>query len=319
MSRQIATITFNPAFDLVGFADHIERGEVNQIQTAGLHPAGKGINVAKVLSDLGANVTAGGLLGQDNIAEYHALFQRQSITDHCVAVEGRTRINVKLTESGDVVTDLNFSGFTVSQADWQQFSEQSLVWLAKMDMVCISGSLAQGIESTEFKNWLCAVKQVCPRILLDSSGEALKHGLTVVPWLIKPNHRELEQWADRQLTSLDDIQQAALQLQNLGIEHVVVSLGSAGALWVNQQGCLLAKPLACHVVSTVGAGDSMVAGLAWGLLNDQSIEQCLRLATAVAGQAVEQTGVGISDRQQLDTLMAKVEIQAVNGQQREPQ
>lgn len=319
MNQRIATITFNPAFDLVGFASHIERGEVNQIQTLGLHPAGKGINVGRVLSDLGAQVTAGGLLGQDNIVEYHALFKRHAISDKCLPVSGRTRINVKLTEDNGIVTDLNFSGFTVTEAQWQQFSEQSLQWLADMDIVCISGSLAKGIELQQFRRWMQAVKQICPQIILDSNGDTLKEGVSVAPWLIKPNHRELEQWANRELTSLDAICQAATQLQSSGIEHVVVSLGSDGALWVNKQGCLLAKSLPCKVVSTVGAGDSMVAGLGWGLLTGKSVEDCLRLATAVAGLAVEQTGVGISDKQRLDKLMAKVEIQAVNGQQREPQ
>lgn len=311
MSRRVATISLNPAYDLVGFTPEIERGEVNLVETTGLHAAGKGINVAKVLNDLGVDVTVGGLLGRENQEGFDQLFAELGLHNRFQVIDGRTRINIKVTEAGGDVTDLNFSGFNVSEENWQHFKQDSLNWLGDFDMVCVSGSLPQGIALDEFTDWMKALRQQCPCLVFDSSRAALDAGLLAGPWLVKPNRRELEMWAGRSLLELSDIIAAAHQLREQGISHVVVSLGAEGALWVNASGAWLAKPPACEIVSTVGAGDSMVGGLIYGLLMGETSEHTLRLATAVAALAVSQSNVGITDRSALAAMMARVELHSV--------
>ncbi|WP_241583042.1 1-phosphofructokinase [Rosenbergiella epipactidis] len=315
MSRRVATISLNPAYDLVGFTPEIERGEVNLVETTGLHAAGKGINVAKVLNDLGVDVTVGGLLGRENKEGFDQLFAELGLHNRFQVIDGRTRINIKVTEAGGDVTDLNFSGFNVSEENWQHFKQDSLNWLGDFDMVCVSGSLPQGIALDEFTDWMKALRQQCPCLVFDSSRAALDAGLLAGPWLVKPNRRELEMWAGRSLPELSDIIAAAHQLREQGISHVVVSLGAEGALWVNASGAWLAKPPACEIVSTVGAGDSMVGGLIYGLLMGETSEHTLRLATAVAALAVSQSNVGITDRSALAAMMARVELHSVTEQQ----
>ena len=315
MSRRVATISLNPAYDLVGFTPEIERGEVNLVETTGLHAAGKGINVAKVLNDLGVDVTVGGLLGRENQEGFEQLFAELGLHNRFQTIDGRTRINIKVTEAGGDVTDLNFSGFTVSEENWQHFKQDSLSWLGDFDMVCVSGSLPQGIALDEFTDWMKALRQQCPCLVFDSSRAALDAGLLAGPWLVKPNRRELEMWAGRSLPELSDIITAAHQLREQGISHVVVSLGAEGALWVNASGAWLAKPPACEIVSTVGAGDSMVGGLIYGLLMGETSEHTLRLATAVAALAVSQSNVGVTDRSALAAMMARVELHSVTEQQ----
>ncbi|MFT8210293.1 MAG: 1-phosphofructokinase [Symbiopectobacterium sp.] len=312
MSRRVATITLNPAYDLVGYCPEIERGEVNLVQMAGLHAAGKGINVAKVLKDLGIDVTAGGFLGKDNQDGFQQLFSELGIANRFQVVPGRTRINVKLTEKSGDVTDFNFSGFDVTQQDWQRFVNDSLSWLGQFDMVAVSGSLPDGVDPDAFTDWMSRLRTQCPCIIFDSSREALVAGLKAAPWLVKPNRRELEIWAGRKLPTLEDVVDAAHVLREQGIAHVVISLGVEGALWVNSSGAWLAKPPACDVVSTVGAGDSMVGGLIYGLLMRESSEHTLRLATAVSALAVSQSNVGITDRPQLATMMARVDLKPFN-------
>ena len=315
MSRRVATISLNPAYDLVGFTPEIERGEVNLVETTGLHAAGKGINVAKVLNDLGVDVTVGGLLGRENQEGFEQLFAELGLHNRFQTIDGRTRINIKVTEAGGDVTDLNFSGFTVSEENWQHFKQDSLSWLGDFDMVCVSGSLPQGIDLNEFTDWMKALRQQCPCLVFDSSRAALDAGLLAGPWLVKPNRRELEMWAGRSLPELSDIITAAHQLREQGISHVVVSLGAEGALWVNASGAWLAKPPVCEIVSTVGAGDSMVGGLIYGLLMGETSEHTLRLATAVAALAVSQSNVGVTDRSALAAMMARVELHSVTEQQ----
>ena len=110
----------------VGFCPEIERGEVNLVRTTGLHAAGKGINVAKVLKDLGIDVTVGGFLGKDNGMVSSSCSASWALPTVSEVVQGRTRINVKLTEKDGEVTDLNFSGFEVTPSDWERFVNDSL-------------------------------------------------------------------------------------------------------------------------------------------------------------------------------------------------
>lgn len=308
MSRRVATITLNPAYDLVGMTDGIERGEVNLVKTVGLHAAGKGINVAKVLKNLGIDTTVGGFLGNENQDGFQREFSETGIANRFQTVAGRTRINVKLTEKDSIVTDFNFSGFEVTKPDWNRFVNDSLSWLGQFDMVCVSGSLPKGIDLDDFTQWMKDLRSECMCVVFDSSREALVAGLKASPWLVKPNRRELEMWAGRELPTLNDVVVAAHQLRDQGIAHVVISLGEEGAMWVNASGAWIAKPPKCEVVSTVGAGDSMVGGLIYGLMMRQTSEHTLRLATAVAAMAVSQSNVGVADRESLAKMMARVDL-----------
>ena len=308
MNYRVATITLNPAYDLLGFCPKVELGDVNLVQTNALLPAGKGINVAKVLSDLDVKLTLGGFLGKENRDGFNLLFNSLNVEDKFQTVEGRTRINVKLTEENSEVTDLNFSGFTITEQDWQSFVTDSLEWLKDFDMIAISGSLPAGVSLDKFTKWMEKVKTICPKVVFDSSRDALVAGLKAKPWLIKPNDKELEMFVGRKLSTLAEIKAAAMELINEGIENVVISLGSKGALWVTKHEAWLAKPPKCQVVSTVGAGDSMVGGLMYGLMTNQSIKDTLVFASSVAALSVGQAGVGIADRQAVTNMLDKIEI-----------
>lgn len=308
MAHRVATFTLNPAYDLVGFCPKIEVGDVNLVETTGLLAAGKGINVAKVLHDLGDDITVGGFLGNLNRDGFSLLFSDLGLHDKFLTVEGRTRINVKITEQDSEVTDLNFSGFSVTPQHWQQFVEQSLAWLTDFDMVVISGSLPKGISLDEFSAWIANVKKICPKLVFDSSRDALIAGLKAKPWLIKPNDKELEILVGHALPTITDIKDAALTLVKQGIDNVVVSLGSKGALWVTKDEAWHAKPPKCEVVSTVGAGDSMVAGIIHGLLSHSSIKDTLVFASAVAALSVSQPGVGVPDKAKLNRILEQIEV-----------
>lgn len=310
----VATITLNAAYDLVGRLKRIELGEVNTVETLGLFPAGKGINVAKVLKDLGVDVEVGGFLGQDNVGDFEAMFHKQGLIDKFQRVAGKTRINVKITETEADVTDLNFLGYEISAADWQTFVQNSLAYCQQFDIVAVCGSLPRGVTPELFADWLKALHQAGVKVVLDSSNAALTAGLRAQPWLVKPNHRELEAWVGHALPSLEDIIAAAKKLKAQGIANVIISMGAQGSVWLSDNAIVRAQPPKCeNVVSTVGAGDSMVAGLIYGLSKNFSQAETLAFASAVSAFAVSQSNVGVSDPALLTPILNKVNVTLIEG------
>ncbi|MFN6885454.1 PfkB family carbohydrate kinase, partial [Proteus mirabilis] len=176
-----ATITLNPAYDLVGLSTPIELGEVNRVTTAGFHAAGKGINVAKVLKSLGIDVTVGGFLGKENQDGFQKEFSEAGIANRFQMVEGRTRINVKLTEPSGKVTDFNFSGFEITKQDWTRFVNDTLSWAGQFDMICVSGSVPPSIDLNDFTAWMKRLRSECMCLIFDSSREAFVAGLKALP------------------------------------------------------------------------------------------------------------------------------------------
>ena len=314
MMAKVATITLNAADDLVGRLKRIELGEVNTVETLGLFPAGKGINVAKVLKDLGVDITVGGFLGEDNQGDFVTLFDKLGLQDKFQRVPGRTRINVKITETDADVTDLNFLGYEISDSAWQQFVADSLAYCQSFDIVAVCGSLPRGVTPDLFADWLKQLHQVGIKVVLDSSNAALTAGLSARPWLVKPNHRELEAWVGYTLNSLEEIVSAAKKLKAQGIANVIISMGAQGSVWLSDEAVIQAQPPKCeNVVSTVGAGDSMVAGLIYGLINGLPQKDTLAFASAVSAFAVSQSNVGISDRTLLEPILNNVNITAIEG------
>ena len=311
---KVATITLNAAYDLVGRLKRIELGEVNTVETLGLFPAGKGINVAKVLNDLGVEVAVGGFLGEDNQGDFEHMFRVTGLQDKFQRVPGKTRINVKITETEADVTDLNFLGYQISAEDWQKFVADSLDYCKEFDIVAVCGSLPRGVTPELFADWLLQLHQAGVKVVLDSSNAALTAGLKANPWLVKPNHRELESWVGHSLPTLNDIIVAAKKLKAQGIANVIVSMGANGSLWLSDNAVVQAQPPKCeNVVSTVGAGDSMVAGLIYGFVNNLSQQEILAFASAVSAFAVSQSNVGVSDRALLEPILEQVKVTLIEG------
>ncbi|GAL07105.1 1-phosphofructokinase [Photobacterium aphoticum] len=310
---KVVTVTLNPALDLTGSLSVLTAGTVNLVESGSLHPAGKGVNVAKVLAELGADVTVTGLLGADNQEPFCQLFEQLGVQDAFVRVNGASRINVKLVEQDGRVSDINFPGVEVSADDVAAF-EKTLFSLAEShDVFVMAGSLPRGLSPEQCAEWIAALHRQGKHVYFDSSKAALAAGLNASPWLVKPNDEELSDWAGRELTTDEELQTVAEQLAENDIANVVVSLGAKGVMWLNQDGWLRSQPPKMQVVSTVGAGDTLVAGLCWGQLNQWNKEETLRFATALSALAVSQVGVGVEDINQVLSVKENVQISRVNA------
>ncbi|MBL8391283.1 MAG: 1-phosphofructokinase family hexose kinase [Candidatus Accumulibacter sp.] len=309
----VTTVSLSPAIDhcigIAGFA----AGKLNRVSREEMHAGGKAVNVAACLADLGVAVTVTGLLGRDNARVFERLFASKGIRDACVRFPGRTRSNVKII-SGDPpqVTEINFPGSFPGKEYLARVERALAALLADCSCFVLAGSLPAGIPSTYYADLIGRLQAAGKRVALDSSGGALRHGIIASPWLIKPNLAELEELIGEPLPDAAAAAAAARRLVAAGIEHVVVSLGERGALFVTADRCLQAIPPPTIVLSTVGAGDALLAGQIAGCLRGWPLASSARLAIAAASARLGMIGSGLPPRPQLAALMAAVELRELD-------
>ena len=311
---KILTLTLNPALDLTVQLPRLEPGQVNRSDEMHTHAAGKGVNVAQVLADLGHQLTVSGFLGADNPQAFETLFAKRGFVDEFIRVPGETRSNLKLAESDGRITDVNGPGPLVSVAAQQALLDRLDEIAPDHDAVVVAGSLPQGVSPAWLQALIERLKNLGLKVALDTSGEALRAALKAGPWLIKPNAEELAEVFDSEMVSVAAQAAVAGRLHAQGIEHVVISDGAQGVNWFSVGSAMHATPPKVSVASTVGAGDSLLAGMLHGLLSADTPEQTLRTATAIAAMAVTQIGFGIGDTAQLAQLEQGVRVRPLTEQ-----
>lgn len=310
MSIPVLTITLNPALDQTIVLGHLKVGDVNRAQASMLHAGGKGVNVAACLADWEPQgVVVSGILGADNQAAFSALFLKKSIADEFVRVPGETRTNIKLSHDSNT-TDINLPGLDISAETAEAFVEKIKKLAVPGGLVLLAGSLPAGLIPQIYPLLVEQLVARGARVLVDTSGAPLQAALSgpVMPYAIKPNREELEGFVGHSLADDAALLKAARALNARGVEIVVVSLGAEGALFVTAQTALRAVGTPMRVVSTVGAGDAMVAGMIAGLRETAGLERIARLGMAFAAGKLAHPGANLPPRQDVEALASCVKI-----------
>ena len=296
-TMKIATVTLNPAIDQTVKVDNFRPNRVNRAQAISFDASGKGVNVASFLADYGHNIAVTGYLGQANVGIFEEFFASKGIDDWFVRIPGNNRINVKVVdEVNQQTTDINMPGQTPPQEAMSTLLETIEKLASSCDWFVLSGSLPPQVPTTIYATIITQLKRQKKRIILDTSGEALREGIQAGPTIVKPNIEELQHLTGHSLTSEAEIQQAAHQLLNEDIELVVVSMGKQGAMLVEQATTLIATPPEVTVKKTFGAGDAMVAGLVTAQIQGLNLADCGRLATAFSVGAIAQLSYNLPPR-----------------------
>jgi 1-phosphofructokinase family hexose kinase len=313
----VVTVTLNPAIDqtvrVAGFA----AGRVNRVAQSRIDPGGKGVNVACFLADLGIDVAATGFLGHDNIARFESLFEQKGVTDRFVTLAGPTRVGLKIV---DVVTrqttDLNFPGLTPGDDELTDLFERISELAEPGRWFVLAGSVPVGVPDDVYAQLIATIHEGGGGVVLDTSGRPLQAALANPPEVMKPNLEELGELLGAELDTPGAVRDAARSLLDRGVERVVVSMGASGAVFVDRELALLARPPRVPVASlasTVGAGDAMVAGIVFGLLHDLRLAHLARIATASGAYAVTRIGAGMGNLAELERLIQGVEIVVLDG------
>lgn len=308
----IYTVTLNPALDKTVQVPGLTIDEVNRVDAMRADPGGKGINVTKVIAKLGGESRALCLLGGTTGTRIAAMLQGQDIDVWAFNVEGETRTNLKVVDpAGHTNTDINEPGPIVGQEALSNMLNVLTDVIGEGDIVVLSGSLPKGAPSDTYATWVRACREAGAKVYLDADGDALIDGIEAAPSLIKPNDIELGRLVGHELEDDASIVAAARDLIAKGVERVVVSMGGAGALFVTADEVWRAHSPKVEVGSTVGAGDSVVAALAYAEETGLDQHDTMTLAMATGSANVMQSGTQAADRGLVDSLIDKVTIDRI--------
>lgn len=178
---KILTLTLNPALDLTVELSRLDAGQVNRSEEMHTHAAGKGVNVAQVLADLGHQVTVSGFLGEDNQQAFETLFAKRGFVDGFIRVPGETRSNIKVAEQDGRITDINGPGPVVDATAQQALLDRLQQIAPGHDAVVVAGSLPRGVTAQWLRELIERLNALGLKVALDSSGEALRAALQASP------------------------------------------------------------------------------------------------------------------------------------------
>ncbi|WP_412990111.1 1-phosphofructokinase [Pediococcus siamensis] len=253
----IYTVTLNPSIDYVVQLPELKLGEVNRLKTTYKFPGGKGINVSRILSQLGHQNQAWGFLGGLTGKFVSQQLTKLGVANRFTPIADDTRINVKLKAEQE--TELNAAGPQITPAEKQAFVEQ-FEHLTATDIVIFSGSVPSSLPQSFYFDLIQKVKERGAEYAVDTTGEALLKTLVTKPLVVKPNNHELADLFDVELSSLEAIKTYGRKLVQMGAQHVMISMAGDGGMLVTKDHCYRSAAPKGTVQNSVGAGDSMLAG-----------------------------------------------------------
>ena len=299
----IYTITFNPALDYISQVDNFEVGKINRTKTEKILPGGKGLNVSIVLKNLGLESTALGFIGGFTGEELQRRIEAQGIkTDFIKVNNGMTRINVKI--SSDMETALNGNGPEILEEDIQELLEK-IENIKKEDIVILAGNVPKGINNNIYEIICVNLERNGVTFIVDATKELLINILKYKPFLIKPNKEELEETFKVKINTKEDIITYAKEMQKMGAQNVLVSLGGDGAILITSDNQVLqSNAPKGKVLNTVGAGDSMVAGFLAGYIERKNYEFALKIG--ISSGSASAFSMDLATKEDVEKLLKQI-------------
>lgn len=314
----IYTITLNPAIDKAVTIDNFRVDEVNRVKTIQLDPGGKGINVSKMVKQLHGRSVAVMVTAGANGGLLQTMLRNENVVFKAIDCPGETRVNLKVFDpEKKTFTDINEPGPKVEAASIEAIDMYLKDVLRKNDIVTLSGSLPEGVAKDIYKHW-CEVASVKgAKVILDADREALVKGLEGKPYMIKPNQDELEAYFGVTFSDDENMVQYTRTLIEKGIKIIVVSQGEEGCMLVTKDNVAKISPIDVTVKSTVGAGDSMVAGIAHGLeaafedgelLDFEKMIEIVTYGVASSSASIERAGTIMGEVERVNELYELVQV-----------
>lgn len=307
----IVTVTMNPAIDKTVELERFEHGGLNRVKNIVSDAGGKGINVSKTIRKLGGETTASGFIGGNSGRAIRKVLEESGIQTDFVEIDGETRTNTKIVELDGIVTEINEPGPLIREDDLNALVDKLVEYAKEDTLFVLAGSIPGGVPKTIYKDITEKVHEKGAKVFLDADGELFVNALKGKPDIIKPNREELEEYTKSEHNlSESELVEIGVDFLNNGIETVAISLGKTGALFLTKNQIIKCPAVPVKTHSTVGAGDAMVAALAYGIHERLPFEECVKLGMAVSAGAVATIGTKPPTRETIDELMTQVRFES---------
>ena len=305
----IYSITLNPALDRTIEVDGLVADDANRILREARYAGGKGIDVSRVITELGGESIALGFIGGYDGLELEGRLINEGVLCDFTRIGGETRTNIILVdrkEKNQIV--LNAAGPKITPAEIGLFFEKIRSLPHDAEFVVVSGSVPPGVNNNIYAQIITTLKGMRIRVALDADGKLLHNGYKANPFLIKPNIHEFQRLTGIKSSEIDDLQEKARHITEGGIEIVLISMGPKGLLGVTRDEALWAIPPQLEVVSAVGAGDSTVAGFVYALTKGMNFRESLILAAATGTAAVKTPGTELCKTKDVTKIKEEITI-----------
>ena len=289
----IITLTPNPSVDRAITVGALRRGHVLRAASSRVDPGGKGVNVGRALTSMGARPLVVAPSGGPEGALFESLLSADDIPAEVVPIAESMRMNISVLEPDGTTTKLNEAGPELTSVEVDSLLAATLDHAAPGVWIAGCGSLPPGAPADLYASLVREAKSRGARVAIDSSGTPFEAAVAAGPTLIKPNRVELAELCGRPLTHLGAVIETARELVGGGIENVAVSLGRDGAVLVTADQAIHATAVISDPVSTVGAGDCMLAGLLLGLDDDTEPRSALAQGVTWGAAAVRLEGTAV--------------------------
>ena len=314
--KKIITITVNPTIDKSIAVPMLTENTKLRCTDIQFEPGGGGINISRALKNLGGSSRAlffeGGFFG----GYFKKLFKEKKISYNAFKIKDETRESLIIFDESNAKQYLiDMQGPTITKTEWQPL----LTYISKLtdvEFIVASGSLPPGIPVDFYSKIAKLSKEIGAKFILDSSGEPFKLAIIEGLYLIKPNLKEMGI-----LTGIENIDKqmaktkAAEIIKSKKCEAIVISLGPDGALLVTDNAAEHFLAPAVDVKSTVGAGDSMLAGIVYSLSKNESLQEAVHYGVACGASATTKHGTALCDKKTSDDLYQNFDIRVFNGLQ----
>jgi tagatose 6-phosphate kinase len=305
----IITVTLNTAVDKTYTVENFAIDRVHRPTEMKSTAGGKGINVARVLKELGRDVLATGFVGGCNGDRIIDGLEREGIRSSFIRTEEESRICIAVVDPlNGTQTEINENGPTVSADELQALRSLLEQGLQSASHIVLAGFPPPGAPEDFYAEIVQIARRHGVKAVLDASGPYLAAGIAASPFMVKPNVAELSALRGRELLTREEILQAAKSLTASGVEIVLVSMGRAGCVATDGKRSWQATPPEIPFVSAVGSGDAMVAASIDAMLAGLDLPEAIRAATAAGAANATTFGAGFCSRESIETLKERVHV-----------
>ena len=316
-SPKIICVSANPAMDRRVYVDSLMPGEVNRGRSSLAMPGGKAAHVAMAACSLGIGANWIGFLGGAIGEQVEVELRKLAIDVNPIRTAASTRVNLEIIENSGKITEVLEPGGNISpgeQTELLRLYSQNLSEKWKGALVAISGSLPPGVPASFCGALVDIAKKAGSAVFLDTSGDALKAGLAARPSFVKPNRKEAEVLLGRALPDLQAVVAAARKIISLGAGSAAITMGAEGLVWVESKDgpARFAQPPRLKAISTVGCGDTTLAGFAYAAMHGLTGEETLRFATACGAANCLAEFEGRISPSDVQSLIPKVSIKSLS-------